>query len=829
MIDTPHAFSNPELRRLMRLCRLEHTFVQGDGVWLTDADGRRYLDAYAQYGAVALGHAAPEVAAAVRAALDARTPAMVQPYLAAQAEALGEALAAVAPGHPRRCVLATSGAEAVEAALKLVRARSGRSLVLAATGAYHGKTLGALSLTGRAEHAEGFGPLAPGFDHVPFGDAAALETRLARAPGPIAALFLEPIQGEGGVIVPPAGYLTRARELCSRHGIALVLDEIQTGLGRTGRLFACEEEGVVPDLLLIGKGLGGGLFPLSACLVSDAWWDARFALGHSSTFANNNVASAVGLAVLRALVGEDGGSGLVGRAAARGERLGAGLRRLAARYPKVVAEARGRGLLWALQLRPADEAQSLLLGYLQHQGLYAYAAAMVLAQQSSVLALPTIGTANVLRIAPPLVVSDEEIDLIVDGIESMCGKLTRNPCETIVRNLGWLRRDQDDDAGPATRARRPPPTAAPMPPPRAPARNGRRRWAFLVHYTRPDDVRVTEPGLARLSDAELAAYCGRVGELPAGLCLRTPIVRSPVTGAEVDGLIIALPLLAEEMLRRGRRAMGPAIGRAVDLAVRLGADVVGLGGFTSPLSDRGTAVTGRGVPITTGNALTAAAAYQAARAEVAARGQAIADARIAVLGARGSVGALMARLAARERPAELLLIGNPQGDPAPLAALARQLGAGGVAVHATTNGALLAGCDLVLSATGAARPVLDALPISPGTIVCDVARPPDAGPILRGRADVTVIDGGLIALPDPALNFGPGNLQGLPAGIALACLSETILHALDGTRVDHGVGDEVPLAQADFALALCRRHGFRVTARSAGHFVPERAQGGGAG
>ena len=268
MLDRPQAFNNPELRRLMRLCRLEHTFVHGEGVWLTDADGRRYLDAYAQYGAVALGHAAPEVTAAVRAALDARVPAMVQPYLAAQAEALGEALAAVAPGHPRRCVLASSGAEAVEAALKLVRARTGRSLVLAATGAYHGKTLGALSLTGRAEHAEGFGPLAPGVDHVPFGDADALEARLARAPGPIAALFLEPIQGEGGVIVPPAGYLARARALCSRHGIALVLDEIQTGLGRTGRLFACEEEGVTPDVLLIGKGLGGGLFPLSACLVA---------------------------------------------------------------------------------------------------------------------------------------------------------------------------------------------------------------------------------------------------------------------------------------------------------------------------------------------------------------------------------------------------------------------------------------------------------------------------------------------------------------------------------------------------------------------------------
>ena len=820
MSDALGAFNNPELRRLMKLCRLDHTFVQGEGVWLTDADGRRYLDACAQYGAVALGHAAPEVAAAVRAALDARTPAMVQPYLAVQAEALGEMLAAVAPGHPRRCVFASSGAEAVEAALKLVRARTGRSLVLAATGAYHGKTLGALSLTARVEHAEGFGPLAPGFDQVPFGDAEALEARLTRAPGPFAALFLEPIQGEGGVIVPPPGYLARARELCSRHGVALVLDEIQTGLGRTGRMFACEEEGVVPDLLLVGKGLGGGLFPLAACLVADGWWDERFALGHSSTFANNNVACAVGMAVLRELAGDRDRPGLVARAAARGERLGAGLRRLAARYPRVVAAARGRGLLWALELQPADEAQGLLLGYLQHQGLYAYAAAMVLAQQSSVLALPTLGTSNVLRVAPPLVVSDEQIDLIVDGIESMCGKLARNPCETVVRNLGWLRPDPDDAVS-GVRAPRPPATAAPMPPPQARPRGGRRRWAFLVHYTRPEDVRVTEPGLARLSEAELAAYCGHVGALPAGLCLRTPVVRSASTGAEVDGLIIALPLLAEEMLRRGRRAMGPTIGRAVDLAVRLGADVVGLGGFTSPLSDRGAAVTGRGVPITTGNALTAAAAFKAARAEAAARGLAIADARVAVLGARGSVGALMARLAARERPAELLLIGNPQGDPAPLAALARQLGP---AVRATTDGTLLAGCDLVLSATGAARPVLDGLPISPGTIICDVARPPDAGPAVRGRADVTVIDGGLIALPDLALTFGPGNLQGLPPGIALACLSETILHALEGTRVDCGVGDEVGIEQADLALALCRRHGFRVTARSAGHFIPERAE-----
>src|SRR4029079_83806 len=167
--------------------------------------------------------------------------------------------------------------------------------------------------------------------------------------------------------------------------------------------------------------------------------------------------------VRRGLAGEGNTPGLVARAAARGERLGAGLRRLAARCPRVVAEARGRGLLWALQLRPIEEAQGLLLGYLQQQGLYAYAAAAVLAEQSSVLALPTLGTANVLRIAPPLVVSDEEIDLIVDRVESMCGKLARDTCETIVRNMGWLRSGPSDAAEAAdgaapdgARANRPP-------------------------------------------------------------------------------------------------------------------------------------------------------------------------------------------------------------------------------------------------------------------------------------------------------------------------------------------------------------------------------------
>jgi acetylornithine/succinyldiaminopimelate/putrescine aminotransferase/predicted amino acid dehydrogenase len=803
----PHAATtnNPDLRRLLALCGLDRRFVRGRGVWLTSAEGRVFLDAYAQFGAVALGHNAPAVVQAVRAALDRDLPAMVQPHPAENAEALGEALGRCVPGGPRRCVITTSGAEAVEAAIKLVRAASGRPLVLSAGGSFHGRTLGALSLTGQRRHQEGFGPLAPGFDTVPFGDADALGQRLARDER-VAAFFVEPIQGEGGVIVPPAGYLARVRELCTRHGVALVVDEIQTGLGRTGALFAVEAEGVVPDVLLSAKALGGGLFPLGACLVAEPWWSPRFALGHSSTFANNNVACAVGLAVLEALQQAPAGGGLAlpQRVAALGAVLGAGLRRLQERYPDVIRDVRGRGLLWGVELLSPRDRDGLLLGYLAHQGLYAYAVASALAETASVLTLPALGARHVLRLSPPLVIEEQEIARIVEGLEALCARLRRRRSETLLRGMGWLetKGETADEAAPSPGVSLPEARAARRP--RAPRR---RRWAFLIHYTRPHDVRATDPSLAALTDAETIAVCARARHLPPGIVLEAPLARSPRSGEVVEGWLIGMPWLPAHM-QADRARTREAIRAGVDLAARLGADVVGLGGFTAPLSDRGRAVVGRGPAVTTGNALTAGMAVEALAREVLRQGRDLSRSRIGVVGARGSVGALAAALLARWRPARLVLVGNPASPLEPLQALASRVRWDGGAAEATAELGALAACDVVLSASGAARPVLSGVDLAPGTIVCDVARPPDAPAELRSRPDLVVVEGGLVRLPDPTLSFGPGNLQGLPPGVVLACLAETILHALEGTRADTGVGDEVPVEQVDRVMAMARRHGF---------------------
>lgn len=793
---------NPTLHRLLALFRMDRAWVRGEGVWLVDSQGRRFLDCYAQYGAVALGHNAPCVIDAVRAALDGAEPAMVQPYPAPYAEELASSLARLAPGQLSRGIFTTSGAEAVEAAIKLVRVRTRRSIILSANGSYHGKTLGALALTGQTQYAEDFGPFPQGFDRVEFGDAEALAARFARDGEQIAAFFLEPIQGERGVHLPPPGYLRRVRDLCTQYGVALVLDEVQTGLGRTGRLFACEHEGIAPDVLLLGKALGGGLFPLGGCFASAAFWDDRFALRHSSTFANNNVACRVGLAVLDALTR----GGLCEDVARKGEHLMARLHRIAERYPRVITAVRGRGLMTAIELRPPGRDAGAFLSFITHQGLYAYAVAATVAENSSVLVLPTLSGANVLRVAPPLIISEKELDLALDGIESVCGSLDRGATKAIVRGIGALE-GPPPIVSEITSQREPPAIL----PPSIGAQGPSLSYAFLGHYTHLDDVTAADPSLEGLTPEELRRFCAFTAELPPGVVMLAPTICS-ATGAVADGLILGLPMLPEEMARRGLRWVGHEIERAVDLAASLGIRIVGLGGYAAPYSRRGLAVTGRGPAITTGNALTAGMAFEATRQLAQERQRPINDARVAVLGAGGSIGTLCARLLARERPRHMILIGNPGTGPARLLRLRRELEWRPGTIEISTDLRRLGDCEIVMTATSAARPVLDAAPLAPGMIICDIAQPPDTSRLIRSRSDLTVIPGGRVALPDPTTRFGIGNLQGLPDGVQLACLAETILLALEGETNDCSVGDDIPLTEVDRVLVLAERHGFRLAA-----------------
>src|SRR5580693_7571397 len=310
-------YLNPQMGRIVRTLGFDKVWSAGEGAHLIDADGERYLDLFGGYGVFAIGRNHPDVIAAIEELLAARTGNLPQLGVTLLSGVLAEQLLARAPASVAAMVPANTGTESVEAAIKIARAATGRPRILYAEHAFHGLTLGSLSLNGNSEFRDGFGPFMPGCEAVAFGDADALERELAR--GEVAAFVVEPIQGKG-VNVAPEGYLQAAQRLCREAGALLVCDEVQTGLGRTGRFFALEHWGLEPDLICVSKALSGGLVPVGAVLVSRAAFDSVFdgmerAVRHGSTFGGNDLAAAAALATLRVLDAE--------RLVARAERLGA--------------------------------------------------------------------------------------------------------------------------------------------------------------------------------------------------------------------------------------------------------------------------------------------------------------------------------------------------------------------------------------------------------------------------------------------------------------------------------------------------------------------------
>ena len=357
--------------------------VRGSGAVVVDDAGREYVDLLGGIAVNALGHAHPAVVAAVSTQI-ATLGHVSNLFVAEPPVALAELLLALA-GRPGRVFFANSGTEANEAAFKLSRL-TGRQHVVAAAGGFHGRTMGALALTGQPGKVDPFRPLPGEVTHVPYGDPAALAAAVSDA---TAMVILEPIQGENGVVVPPPGYLAAAREITTRHGALLVLDEVQTGIGRTGHWFAHQAEGVEPDVVTLAKGLGGGL-PIGACLAFGAAADLFGPGTHGSTFGGNPISCAAGLAVVSTIAGE----GLLDHVKRIGERIRHGVEALG--HP-LVADVRGAGLLLGIVLRAPAAAS--LAGVLRDAGF-----------------LTNPAQPDVLRLAPPLILTAEQADAFLAAL-----------------------------------------------------------------------------------------------------------------------------------------------------------------------------------------------------------------------------------------------------------------------------------------------------------------------------------------------------------------------------------------------------------------------------
>jgi ornithine--oxo-acid transaminase len=413
-------YVNPQWVRMLDVLKMNVSYVRCSGAELHTSDGRAILDFNSGYCVHNVGHNHPRVIAALKDELDKSGPAMLQSHVAELAGKLAERLCGLAGGRLTKAFFASSGSEGIEAAIKFSRAHTGRPGILCASGGFHGLTCGALSLMSNAFWKEGFGSLLPNIGFIPYGDTDELERKLATKS--FAAFVLEPVQGEGGVLVPSREYLSNVQALCRRYNTLFVLDEVQTGLYRTGPFLAAHHFAVEPDMVVLAKALSGGLVPCSAVLMSDAICNSVYnslkrVLIHTSTFGENSLAMRAGLATLDVLEDERLGK----RATIAGENLRRALVARLAKY-EMISEIRGLGLLNAIEFK-APRSLKFRIPFETfakiHPAIFGQIVVMRMFRDHGILNQVCGNEFMVLKISPPLMINDEQLNRFVLAIEQV--------------------------------------------------------------------------------------------------------------------------------------------------------------------------------------------------------------------------------------------------------------------------------------------------------------------------------------------------------------------------------------------------------------------------
>ena len=377
------------------------------GATITDSVGRVYIDCVGGYGLFNVGHNNPAIIQSLIEQLEEQQ-LYTKPLISEIQVRMAECLEKIVPGDLTCSFILNSGSEAIDCAIKLVRLHKGAKKIITAHKSFHGHTFGALSASGIPSFNRAFQPLLPGFVNVPFGDIEALERSIS---ADIAAVLIEPIQHEAGVVLPPDGYLRKVRNLCDEYNLLLVLDEIKTGFGKTGRMFACEHYDVVPDILVLGKSLGGGLIPAGAVVAKSHLWK-RFSLSFpmsASSYAGNVLACRVGISTIRYI---RQGS-LLEDCTEKGKMLLHSFREYVEEYPDILLSADGLGLLIGIETQSGKVALELTQEMVR-QG---------------VLVLPAFGNSSVLMVEPPLVISFQQIRAVADSFAAACAKVSRTKQE----------------------------------------------------------------------------------------------------------------------------------------------------------------------------------------------------------------------------------------------------------------------------------------------------------------------------------------------------------------------------------------------------------------
>ncbi|MEA1962113.1 MAG: aminotransferase class III-fold pyridoxal phosphate-dependent enzyme [Bacillota bacterium] len=860
---------NPSIKKVISSFKLDKTYVAAEGVYLTDEEGNTILDFIAQYGAVSFGYNPAFVWEALDNVRKKKLPSLVQPSLPGEALKLANRLAELAPGDLTYCTFCQSGTEGVEASIKLARSTTGREFIVSTSNSFHGKTLGALSATGKDSYQTPFRAPAPGFLRIPFNDEDALEKVFQEYKDRIAGFIIEPVQGEGGIHVAKPGYLAHIQKLCNESGTVFIVDEVQSGMGRTGKLFACEHEGIKPDVMVLAKALGGGMLPMGVCMSSPRVWNEDFGMLHSSTFANNDITCSVGLSVLERLCEDD--KLLIKETGDKGRYLLEKVTNLQEKYPGVIKEVRGLGLMVGMEFYPLEDCGSYDMSFIEEQGGFTALLAGFLLNVCKIRLAPFLNNSTTLRLEPALTISYEEMDRVLEALDLICKIMYYQDYALLYRYLvdDYRMPHKISDYRGATRKIK-----------SSILQEGEqvdRRFAFIVHYPAPEDVILNNHSFVSYSRNELYDFIAWESQnKEPGLCCHMPAIKSKA-GVVVEGWLIGVPFGAREIMQGNNEEIAECIASGVDKGKDLGADIVGLGALTSVVTRGGRSVTGRGVPVTSGNSFTTLMAVEALFMGAEKMNIEPIAASGGVVGATGSIGRACA-LMLSERLCQMTLFGNPEhqvssknrlrslstdiftyayermhrgemdGMSAWMDGIVKRVskmetaGAKRYLSHLENGENLsldfmhevcdflkidyplqtsldiprdLPDCNLVIATSNSPEYLISADDLQSGAVVCDVARPADVAPeVYAQRDDVLILEGGLVQYPDN-ICFGP-NL-GYRDGVNLACLSETVLLAMEGDCQDTSIGNKLSLETVHHLRELARRHGLSLAGLKMGN------------
>jgi acetylornithine/succinyldiaminopimelate/putrescine aminotransferase/predicted amino acid dehydrogenase len=786
-------FCRPKLVDLLQALRLDavYTRAEADYLWRAqDGASIQTLDLIGGYGAGLFGHYHPVLVSSWHELIARQAPFLAQGSCRTEAAKLAAKLCHLAGGDFVVC-FTNSGTETVEAALKHVILERGAKTIVGIKGAFHGKTLGAIQLT--TAYREPYAGWGSNISTIDPWDEATWQPLSCRLDD-IAAVFIEPMLGEGGVRPLPEPFVQWLRTTVSAAGVPIVADEVQTGMGRTGTFLLSTQLGLEPDYICLSKSLGGGLTKLGALLIRRSRYVADFAVQHSSTFAEDDVSCGLALAAVQ-LMERDG---IAARCAERGAYLRGQLEEVRAQYPGVIKEVRGKGLMIGIELHDLADSASKVLRAISLFDYLGYLAAAYLLNDHDIRIAPTLSSRSTLRLAPSAYIATAELDRFAQALRRFCDILQAGDLRHFFRTPGSCAPTQVIDRLAGLGTRRTSPRVA-------------QRVAFIGHLLEPRDLATSDPTLAGLSDEELISFMERTRDM-IGPAIYEQYHVASITGQHVHLSFIGLNLFAKQIAEAWRKrksdSLRSLVRSAVELARDNGCQTVGLGGFTSILAHNGEAFTVPGIEMTTGNALTVGMGLQALKHAAFAQGIELSHARCAVVGAAGNIASIYAALLAPHVRELVLVVRDLQSSKVGAVCDAVRAAAPHVLIKVTEDMFALRYCHLIVAASNAARPLIRPEHLADTPVaICDISVPSDIDPsVEREKRNVLVIQGGNVQLPENTEFHVPG--INLPRGQVFACMGETLLMGLENGSMP---GSRGPLSSkaVETAMAAAAKHGFR--------------------